>query len=95
MFATSDRVPGQFAKSAPVYEGKCQEKYLPSELKPDDNLSWHSAPLARDLRVLAPRGTEGIADRREARVAGHFPAWLSLLAESVVQDGPERSRARR
>jgi hypothetical protein len=35
------------------YEGKCQEKYFPSELKPDQNW-WHSAPT----RVATPSRSE-------------------------------------
>jgi hypothetical protein len=49
-FSTNDRGAGKnFQTSPPVwfYEGKCQEKYFPAELKPGENSSWHPAPLAR------------------------------------------------
>jgi hypothetical protein len=48
--------------------GNVKKKYFPSELKPVENSSWHSAPLARELPVCVDplRGAGVIADQREA-----------------------------
>jgi hypothetical protein len=60
--------PGRF------YERKCQEQYLPTELKSHENRSWHSAPLARDLPVCAelPCGAGSSPTNGRRKVADDF-----------------------
>jgi hypothetical protein len=78
------------------YEGKCQEKYFPSELRPGRKLVVAFSPrsLAICRCVLLP-WIIGPDQREGGRGLMISTAWLSLLMGSVVQNGPERSRARR
>lgn len=83
------------------YEGKCQEKYFSAELKPDENWSWHSAPVARVLPVCGCPTVRGrvIADQTGVYETADdfyclaFPScWKALFR--TARSGPGRADRR-